>query len=108
MSYITHRFYSVVCDHPGCGAKLEDYADDSWFRDEGDADEDCVEYYGWQTVDDETPTRHYCPVHHHAKCSKCGVEKTGARLELEDEGWDCPEYRYMSLCPDCSNRETVQ
>ena len=71
MSYEIRAFCRPVCDQPGCDAMVEDM-DVNWFSDTGYA-EDVAAEWDWQTIgDDVMHTRHYCPLHIHAKCMECG------------------------------------
>lgn len=79
MSYISRDFHSIVCDHPGCGKTLEDYATDyddkAWYDDKSGADMFGVDSCEWQVVRDGDTIRHYCPDHRHGEHARRGKEK---------------------------------
>lgn len=103
MSYEIRAFCRPVCDQPGCDAMVEDM-DVNWFSDTGYA-EDVAAEWDWQTIgDDVMRTRHYCPLHIHAKCAQCGRREILDRRTLENIGWEELDDMECTLCPDCANQ----
>lgn len=101
MSYLEEKFYSVACDHPGCGNTYDEYGDGEWYGNKGDADTHSVEY-GWQVIHDGDSVRHYCPEHHHAECRQCDAKETGSPTQLKKEGWVYDDEGTVVSCPECA------
>lgn len=101
MALTTRSIYVLRCDDPTCDS-MHPQGNGTVFDDKEYLLQD-AENAGWQVhgyCDRYGQSIHFCPMHIHAKCSRCGARGFGGYDSLIDDGWSSPNDD-EAVCDDC-------